>query len=530
MPRVARDGLSTGSEWRDNARVPDSYTPVSIVDGIRAAAARTPGKPALIDAHDGRTLTFAALVDRIARVKNALVTELRISKGDRVALMSPNCVEFVEIVGGVAAAGAAVSLVNPRLTTAELEYICDDSEARILFVHPDVQDVAEAASFASVEKVLPVASEAYEQWLAKASAGGPNAAIDEWDPFALVYTSGTTGHPKGVVLSHRSRVLTFFAMAAEYACYSPEDRSLAVAPLYHGGGLGFTLGPLFLGASCVITRRFDAELVVRAIEEHAITGVFLVPTHFAAMLQLNPTQLNRHEGGTLKALISNGAPLPQVLKERIIERFGQGVLHESYGSTEASLVSNLRPVDQLDRVESVGLPFPCTEVRILDEDGRDVAAGEPGQLYSRSPYLFNSYWRKPAAQAEAFRDGWFSAGDMARRDADGYLYIIGRKDDMIISGGVNIYPREIEEVLARHPAVVDVAVAGVPNDYWGEAVEAFVVLRDSGTASEQELIDFCSANLARYKLPKAVRFIQSLPKGPSGKILRRELGAPSGGG
>jgi long-chain acyl-CoA synthetase len=214
------------------------------------------------------------------------------------------------------------------------------------------------------------------------------------------------------------------------------------------------------------------------------------------------------------------------MKERIVTHFGEGVLFEIYGSTEAGIVSSLHPADQLRKEKCVGVPFPCTTVRLLNADGHEVAPGEVGELFSRSPYLFNGYWQQPEETEACFRDGFFSAGDLARRDDEGYIYLVDRKRDMIVSGGVNIYPREIEEALARHPAVSEVAVFGVPDEYWGEAVRAAVVLRPDQTASEEALLEFCTQSLSRYKRPKAIDFLHSLPKNAAGKILRRDLREP----
>lgn len=363
----------------------------------------------------------------------------------------------------------------------------------------------------------------YERWLAAAKPACPGVAVEEWDTFCIPYTAGTTGTPKGVLLPHRSRALTFFSMAVEYGCCGPEDRALGIAPLFHGAGFAFSVAPLFFGGYCALRSKFEPEQVLRDLDALAITNVFMVPTHFQAIFALGEQALGGPDTSRLKTIVSNAAPLPQAMKERIVERFGDGVLFEAYGSTEASIVSNLRPPDQLRKEQCVGLPFPCTEVRLLDDDGREVPAGEVGELFSRSPYLFNGYWERPQDTERSLRDGWFSAGDLARRDEEGYLYIVDRKNDKIISGGVNIYPREVEEALARHDAVLEAAVYGVPDDYWGEAVFASVVLREGRSVSADELLAFCEPRLARYKLPKGIEFVERLPRNAAGKVLRLKL-------
>ena len=213
-------------------------------------------------------------------------------------------------------------------------------------------------------------------------------------------------------------------------------------------------------------------------------------------------------------------------KERIVDHFGEDLLFECYGSTEGGIVSNLRPADQLRKLQCVGLPFPLTSVRIIDEDGREVGPGEPGELFSSSPYLFSGYWNRPDETRDAIQDGWFSAGDIAYRDEEGYIYLIDRKNDKIISGGVNIFPREIEEVLLRHPSILEAAVFGIPDERWGEAVHAAVVLQPDTPATKDSIIDFCAGSIARYKLPKQVEFVDTLPRNAAGKILRRELRDP----
>jgi long-chain acyl-CoA synthetase len=262
------------------------------------------------------------------------------------------------------------------------------------------------------------------------------------------------------------------------------------------------------------------------LSEDRLTNVFMVPTHFNAIFALGDDVLGRYPARDLRGLISNAAPLSQAMKERIVQHFGDGLLYESYGSTEASLVTTQRPPDQLRKEQCVGLPFPATTVRLRGDDGEDVSTGEVGEVLVRSPYLFNGYWNRPEETARAFTDGWLATGDLGRHDDEGYLYLVDRRDDKIVSGGVNIYPREVEEALERHPAVFEVAVFGVPDEYWGEAVHAVVAPRAGANVGAGELLAFAETSLPRYKLPKAIDFTDALPRNAAGKILRRELREP----
>jgi long-chain acyl-CoA synthetase len=502
---------------------PSTYRPITIAAGIRTSAGRAPEKIALQEG--SRTLTFAELAERINRVSNLVLHGFDVPPGEHAAILAPNCLEFIEIACGLAEAGIAPATVNPRAMVDELAFICNDAEARVLFVHSSLEELARSAQLETVQDIV-VIGPAYEQQLTSASASSPNVPLEEWEVFCIPYTAGTTGKAKGVLLPHRARTLTFFAMGVEYGCYGPDGRALGIAPLYHGAGFAFSVAPIFFGGYCAILPKFDPEEVLRKLGELRITNTFMVPTHFHAIFGLGEDALRAHDVGSVRTIISNAAPLPQVTKERIVEHFGEDVLFEAYGSTEASIVSNLRPPDQLRKQQCVGQPFPCTSVRLLDTDGNEVPTGEVGELYSRSPYLFAGYWNRPEETGAAFRDGWFSAGDLARQDDEGYLYLVDRKNDKIVSGGVNIYPREIEEALARHPAVAEVAVFGVPDELWGEAVRAAVSLRPGARAGEQELIDFCSTELSRYKRPKHVDIVDRLPRNTAGKILRRELREP----
>jgi long-chain acyl-CoA synthetase len=484
---------------------------------MRAVAAHSPNKIALKE--NGRSLTFAQLVERADKIA-AVLAGLGVVRGDRIALLSPNRLEYIEIVLGASCAGIPVATLNPRLLQREVVDICNDCGARVLFVDASLDELARTASFETVEQIITIDDE-YEMMLGRARAVAP-IRIEEWDPFAIPYTSGTTGRPKGVVLPHRSRVMTFFAMAAEYGCYSPDDYYLAIAPLFHGAGLAFAMAAIYFGGTCEVLSRFDPAEVIGKLGQ-GFTGTFMVPTHFHAIFALEPTLLANARTHRLKAIVSNAAPLPYSTKEKIIDQWGAGLLHETYGSTEGGIVTNLRPEFQLLKQMCVGKPFPCTSVRLVDDSGQDVKPGEVGELYSRSPYLFNGYHGRPEETEASLSNGWFSAGDMARRDDEGFIYLVDRKKDMVISGGVNIYPREIEEVLFRHPSIATAAVIGLPNHHWGEAVTAVVVVRAGAVLTADEVSDFCRRELAPFKLPRNIVFVDKLPVNAAGKVLKTEL-------
>ncbi len=279
------------------------------------------------------------------------------------------------------------------------------------------------------------------------------------------------------------------------------------------------------GGTVDILPKFDPALVVDKLARDPYTGVFMVPTHFHAIFSLEPALLERHRGRarSLRTIMSNAAALPQATKERIVAYWGPGKLHETYGSTEAGVVTNLRPQYQLTHAQSVGPAFALNTIKLVDPDGQEVGQGEVGELFSRSPYLFSGYWNRPEEASEAIRGDWVSAGDLARRDEDGFYRIVDRKKDMVVTGGLNVYPREIEEVLHGHPAVLEAAVIGVPDVYFGEALRAYVVLRPNMNAHADQLDMHCRSVLAGFKVPKEFHFIAALPRNVGGKILKGNL-------
>ena len=493
----------------------------SIAGAIAANAARHPDKIAAEDTF--QTLSYAALDRRARAVLAAARAEPLLADGENCALLAHNRIEYLELIAGLSAAGNAVAMPSPRLQTEEIQGVCDDARVRVLFVDPANETKAAAASFDSVEKII-VLGPGYETWQNRVPAAATLPDIDQERPFTIPYTSGTTGKPKGVLLSMRSRVQTFFGMQTCYGCFGPQDRFLALAPMCHGAGLVFPLASVYFGGYTRILDAFDPEQVLKVLDESAISGVFMVPTHFHRILNLPEDLLVNNSGfPDLKSIISNAAPLSQALKEKIIGFFGTGLLHETYGSTEAGIVANLEPADQLRKIQCVGKPFSATAISIRSEEGRECAPGEIGELFSRSAYLFNGYWQRDAETAAAMQDGWCTVGDMARFDEEGYVYIVDRKKDMIITGGINVYPREVEEVLAKHPQVLEAAVVGLPDEEWGERIKAFIVTCDGASVDDAQLRRHCEPSLAGFKIPREFETILQLPRNASGKVMKKAL-------
>ncbi|WP_051300372.1 class I adenylate-forming enzyme family protein [Actinomadura rifamycini] len=502
---------------------------LNLAGGIREFARSTPAATALVDGD--RRMTFAELGDRSDRVA-ALLADAGSGAGGRVAVLLGNRLEYVEIAAGAAKAGAVLVPLDPRGTAAEHAALIDRSGASGLVADAAFEaDVPDAAEDLPLVLRLGAGSwgRPYERALAASRAADPRADVGETDPFCVQYTSGTTGRPKGALLTHRSRVLTMFGCAVDYGL-GPGRRTAAVAPMAHGAGFCFAYAGPFLGGTTSMMRRWDPEELLRMIERDRLQTVFLVPTHAHALRRVMEQAPRRHDLSSLETMYFDAAALPVPLKEWVIDAFPGVGVHELYGSTEAGIVTNLRPPDALRKAGTVGHPWWMTEVALLAPDGREAGPGEPGELFSRSPFTMLGYLDDPGATAEAVRpDGFLTSGDVAVRDDEGFIAIVDRTKDVIVSGGSNIYPREIENVLAGCDGVAEAAVVGLPDEKWGEVPGAFVVPRPGRDLDFAALEAAVRAVLAPYKAPKVWRAVDALPRNTGGKILKRVLREVYGG-
>ena len=475
-----------------------------------------------------RKLTYAELNARARRVANAL-SELGVRSGERVAVMAHNSIELLEIVGGLSKLSAMTVLLNYRLRPSEVAYILNDCGAKAVLVGPELVDVVEQARasvtgetiYIAVGEEIPEGWLPYEDVLARASEELPVAQSGLGS--AISYTSGTTGKPKG---AYRPRAVPADDVIRLIQAFelSGSDTHLLAGPYYHSAPSFFVSLHTLLGAAIVVQPKYDAVEALQLIERHKITTTFMAPTLVQRLCDVPEEIFARYDISSLRSIILGGAPCPHILKVRASERFGE-CLWEFYGATETAVVTLLRPEDQLRKPGSCGTVGPGQEIRLLDAEGREVPEGEPGEMWARNPWLAE-YYNKPEATASNMRDGFFSVGDIAYRDSEGYYFICDRKIDMIISGGVNIYPAEIEAVLTAHPAVADVAVIGIPHEHWGESVQAVVELRPGASATDEELIAFCGERLADYKKPRGIAFVGELPRNPAGKLLKTAIRAP----
>jgi fatty-acyl-CoA synthase len=512
---------------------------LNLGEAVAMNAALFPDK---VGARDlARSMSFRQWNERSCRLANALLG-LGLRKGERVAVLAYNCVEWLEIYAAVAKAGLVVVPVNFRLLGAEVRYIVADAGARAFIVQDDLLEPVEGIRadlpvpesnyihFGSPKS--PPGYRAYERLIADAAALEPAVEVLPEDAWAFMYTSGTTGHPKGAIRSHENSALLALITALDQG-FTRGDNGLLVMPLCHSNSLWYATLLGYCGAGSVVYNRksFDPEHLLRTLAEERVTFTSLVPTHFIMMLGLPAASKARFNTDGVSKLLISSAPARRETKLAIMEQFRNTRLLEGYGSTEAGWVTLLRSDERSDKLGSIGRELTGSgRIKLLDDDGSEVPEGEVGELYSHTPYAFRGYWNLPEKTAEAFRGPYCTVGDMARRDDEGYYYLVDRKKNMIISGGENVYPSEIENLLGTHPKVKDVAVIGVPHDKWGEAVHAVVILHDGTMATEAEILDWCKDKIAGYKRPRSLAFIreEGMPRTATGKILHRVLRAQFG--
>jgi len=497
-------------------------------------AMHTPDKIGARDAT--RAMDYRTWNARACRLANALLG-MGLAKGDRVAILAYNCVEWMEIYVAMAKAGLVAVPVNFRLLGPEIQFIVENCEARAMIVQNDLVDRVE-----SVRSQLQIPERnylhfgadrappgyvSYEDCIARASAAEPAANVLPDDTWALMYTSGTTGKPKGAIRSHDNSALLAVITALDSGL-SRDDNGLLVMPMCHSNSLWYATLFAYCGASVYVYERhsFDPEHLLRVMSTEKVTFTSLVPTHYIMMLGLPDATKQKYRADSVRRLLISSAPARKETKLAILDYFRNSQLLECYGSTEAGWVTLLRPDEQMNKAGSIGRELTGSgRIRLLDEDGNEVPDGEVGELYSCTPYAFRGYWKLPEKTAEAFRGQYCSVGDMARRAADGFYYLADRKSNMIISGGENVYPSEVENLLAAHPKIKDVAVIGVPHEKWGESVHAAIILHANIAATEQEILDWCRDRIAGYKRPRSVSFLapDEMPRTATGKILHRVL-------
>jgi len=487
----------------------------------------------------GKTrLTYKQLNARINRLAHALL-DIGITKGAKVAILSYNCNQFLEAYYALGKIGGIAVPLNFRLHTEELTYMINHSDAEVFIIgEPFVQMVKDMRKdLPRVRKYISITDKPvkgmlhYENLIAKYPDDEPLVLIDEDEPLFIMYTAGTTGRPKGALITHKNEVVMWmlggFYVFPEQGLFTNrrllDFKSFAVPPIFHLASFGFCQFNFFGGTTVVLPEEvFDPVEIMHTIQEEKINAILLIPA-MANFLLLLP-DLDEYDRSSLQIWLSGGAILPTETRRLIQKHFPNVRIIDLFGQTEMSpVVTGLLPSESKGRETSVGRVLPFIEMRIVDDNDNDVPIGAVGEAAYRGPTVMKEYYKDPKATAEAMRGGWFHSGDLVRRDAEGYVYVVDRKKDMIISGGENIYPAEIEEVLYSHPKILECAVIGVYDEKWGESVKAVVVCKPGEQLTEQEVIEYCKQHLASYKKPRSVDFVDSLPRNAIGKVLKRVL-------
>ena len=477
--------------------------------------------------------TFGEHLDRVARLCGAL-RDLGVASGDRVAVMALNSHQFLESYHASFLGAGVINPLNLRLAPKELEYILGDSGTKVCltdaFFAPVVDKVRAAVG---LEHVVMIGSGdapydvAYEEMLAAANPVIPDEP-EETDPVVLMYTGGTTGLPKGVLLDHRAEMLNLYHVMQMWR-FVRDDVFLHQTPMFHAASMGGMLGVPAQGGVSVFLPLFDPAQVMALCEQYSVTGTVMVPTMIGMLL--NHPEYRPERLASLRMLTYGASPMPEALLTQLLRGFPTLDIYQGYGMTESSAVlTALGPEDHRAggaRLRSAGLPLPGVVVSIQDPDGNSVAPGETGEVCARAGNFMREYWNKPEATADAFRGGWYHSGDAGYLDPEGYLFLVDRVKDMIVTGGENVYSIEVENAIASHPAVEQVAVIGVPSEVWGEAVHAIIVQREGVTVTEADIIAHAREWIAGYKVPKSVEFrTEPLPLSGAMKVLKRELRAP----
>ncbi|HVW26855.1 MAG TPA: long-chain fatty acid--CoA ligase [Polyangiaceae bacterium] len=515
------------SPWAEKcSSVREAKEKETLADVLRPAMSIAPDKVAIY--FEDRTITYREIDERANKIASALVA-MGVQKGDRVVTHVDNRPEFVEIYQGVMRAGAILVPTNVMYTADEMEHILTDSGAVVAFLRGDlVEKVSERRSrFPELRGIIAVGptavASAADFDALKARAGSrPSVQIDPDATAFIQYTSGTTGKPKGAMVSH-TNVLSVIDAMKDLANVPAieEDVMLLVLQLFHAYALNLALNRSFLSVTpFVLVTRFDPERVMRLIERHKVTIFYGAPPMYFAMV--NSPDVTKVDLSSLRMAFSGAAPLPVVILERFKELAGVEIC-EGYGLSETAPTLCSNAAGPSSKPGTVGPAIPGVEIRLVDEDDRDVPPGEVGEIIARGPNVFKGYWKREAETAEAMRGGWFHTGDLAKIDADGYYTIVDRKKDMVLVSGYNVYPIEVENVILRHPKILDAAVVGVPDAYQGESVKAFIVLRPGESMDVKELTDYCRKHLAAYKVPRHVELRAELPRSATGKLLKREL-------
>jgi acyl-CoA synthetase (AMP-forming)/AMP-acid ligase II len=489
-------------------------------------AERSPDRAIMV--FEGRVTTYGEMATRATALATGL-HERGVKPGEVVGLLSYNCPEFLETVFAANFLGAIVMPINWRLAAAEVRYILEHSEARAFVCDEALVELADESTREVDPNLLKacISADAPSGWTTVAELRSSAPPVDRFpaegdDTHRLMYTSGTTGRPKGVMITHANLAWKNLAHLIEFG-FNVDDLGLACGPLYHVGALDLTTTTLIAaGATTIVHRAFDAAAVVDEIERSRVTTVWLAPAMVNAIMAL--PDIESRDLSSVRVIINGGEKMPIPLIERIQRAFPSAWFADAYGLTETVSGDTFLDRENLvTKLGSVGRTCAYLDLEVWDERGRPVPIGERGEIVLRGPKVFKGYWRDPEATDRAFAGGWFHSGDIGVLDEDGYLFIVDRLKDMIVSGGENIAGSEVERVLYEHDAVLEAAVVGRPDERWGEVPVAFVVLRPEQSATADELIAHCAGQLAKYKVPKEVTFLEALPRNPSGKVLKRDL-------